>query len=193
MSSELEIPPRSFCPPGILLPSTSISMHFLCWENYMTCVAILALVLNDTVPKAPRLEMGSVHQQCNWHSSWGLVMREYMLKFACLTRVLQQWIWGLGLHPWRPTQLTLVCGPQFALPFFIRLFWKSDSGVERLIKVEWHHWFLTWNHIFTLEQSFLSLLETVWGLVAFEEQELILRMSCRVFSTSWMEGSVSSL
>lgn len=177
MSSELEIPTRSFCPSGILLPSTSISMHFLCvsysWENYMTCVAILALVLNDAVPKAPRLEMGSVHQQCDWHSFWGLVMRKYMLKFAFLIQVLQQRVCGLGLHPQRPMQLTLVCGPQFAIPFFIGLSWKSDSSIERLMEVEWHHWLLTWNHIFTLEQSFLSLLETVWGLVAFKEQELV--------------------
>lgn len=65
----------------------------------MTCVAILALVLNDAAPKAPRLEMGSVRQQR--HSFWGLVMREYTLKFAFLTQVLQQRICGLGLHPQR--------------------------------------------------------------------------------------------
>ena len=52
----------------------------------MTCVAILALALNDAAPKAPRLEMGSVRQQR--HSFWGLVMREYTLKFAFLTQVL---------------------------------------------------------------------------------------------------------
>ena len=161
----------------------------------MTCVAILALVLNDAAPKAPRLEMGSVRQQRNWHSFWGLVMREYTLKFAFLTQVLQQRICGLGLHPQRCSWHWFVDPslPRPPPPFFIGLSWKSDSGIERLMEVEWHHWFLTWNHIFTLEQSFLSLLETVWGLVAFKEQELILGMSCGVFSTYWGRISVQSV
>lgn len=74
----------------------------------------------------------------------------------------------------RPMQLTLVYRHPFTLTFFHQTLLRVwDSGLERLLKVEWPHLFLTWDHIFTLGQSFLSLLEAIWGLTAFKEDELM--------------------
>lgn len=125
----LKFLPTHFVLPTFFCPSLSISMNSLCIpynrDNDMTHVLILALSLNDAAPEAPRAEMGSVHplalDSVTDTAPGVLVIKEHRLRCAFLRPVLQQQICGLRLDHRRPSQLTLVCRPQFVFPLLIRL------------------------------------------------------------------------